>query len=208
MNQLAFPAWLGRAVFEAVLIVFAVMLGFLATEWREERRAEANAQAALERIVEEMEANLAELERVVGYHGEVRASLGGLAEQVANGEADAEGNLIARITPVLPRGVQPPLVSDVAWEIASQRGELNRIDFDLVSDIAGVYNIQELGVSSTWRMLVETSFFNEDSFVDRDITSSLYFLSTGFRELEMQEQNLIRQYEAIIPRVREQVENP
>lgn len=207
MSQLAVPAWFGRALFEAVLIVFAVMLGFLATEWREQNRAEANAYAALDRIVEEMEANLAELERVVEYHGAVRESLFGLIAEIEAGDAPANGNLIARITPELPQGVSPPLVSEIAWTIASERGELNQIEFDLVSDIAGIYNVQSLGVNSTWRMLIETSFFNESSFTDRELAAPLQFLALGFRELEMQEEALIRQYRELIPRVREAAEN-
>lgn len=207
MAGLSFPSWLARAVFEGVLIVFAVMLGFLATEWREQRRLEADAYAALDRIVEELESNLAELERVVDYHGEVKEALLEHHNSIADGSAETRGNLMAIVTPLLPRGVQPPLVSEIAWTIASERGELNVIDFDLVSDIAGIYNIQELGVNSTWRMMIQTTFFNETSFTERELAPSLQFLGLGFRELEMQERALIRQYRALIPRVRDLAEN-
>ena len=56
------PSWLPRAAFEAVLIVFAVVLGFLVNEWRADREADATAQLAVSRIVEEMRDNLEALE--------------------------------------------------------------------------------------------------------------------------------------------------
>ena len=55
--------FIAKASFEALMIVFAVILAFLVTEWREDNEADNRANLAVERIVLEMEANIAELQR-------------------------------------------------------------------------------------------------------------------------------------------------
>ena len=57
--------WLYKAAFEAALIVFAVMLGFLVTEWREDARQREQARVAIARIAQELDSNIAQLEEVI-----------------------------------------------------------------------------------------------------------------------------------------------
>lgn len=71
-------AWLGKAVFEGVLIVLGVVLGFLVAEWRENRETEAAGRAALARIVLEIEANKQTVEGILPYHRKVADGLSGL----------------------------------------------------------------------------------------------------------------------------------
>jgi signal transduction protein with GAF and PtsI domain len=202
LNRVA--PWVWRAFLEAGLIVFAVMLGFLVTEWREDHRRGQVAHDALERIVAEMESNLEALESVVGYHEQIRDDLAALSAQVEAGQASANGVLIERVMPVMPQGVQPPILSTVAWDFATERGALDIVEYGVVEEIARLYSIQDLGTASTWRAIVDMVFFHPDTFRERDISSSLVFMQMGFGELAAQERSLIYTYEQVLPRIRAQ----
>jgi signal transduction protein with GAF and PtsI domain len=199
--------WVWRAFFEASLIVFAVLLGFLVTEWREDQRRIEIAHDALQRIVAEMESNLTALESVVEYHEAIRDDLAGLSRQIQTGDAAANGVLIERVMPVLPRGVQPPILSTVAWDFATERGALDVVEYGVVEEIARLYSIQDLGTKTTWRAIVDTVFFHPDTFRERDISASLVFMQMGFGELAAQERNLIYTYQQVLPRIRGAIED-
>ncbi|WP_417477920.1 hypothetical protein [Maricaulis sp.] len=196
---LAVPGWMARALFEAALIVFAVVLGFVVNEWRETVDAERRADAALSRIVEEMTANRDALERVVGYHEQVSASLAGVAQALHDGEGEADGRLFETVGPIMPLGIQEPRLSHVVWSQASGQDVLANAEFGLIARIAGVYSMQESGVEATWRAVANTFFANADSYRTQELEPHLTFMSVAFGELASQERYLISEYEAAIP---------
>ena len=107
--------------------------------------------------------------------------------------------------PSLPQGISPPILSDVAWTYAGQTGALDPLDFDLMADVARLYSVQELGTATTWQMIAETFFFNEESFEEHDITGKLSFMRLAFVELVAQERSLIANYQSVLPRVRDRI---
>ncbi len=195
------PSWLPRAAFEAVLIVFAVVLGFLVNEWRADREADATAQLAVTRIVEEMRDNLEALEAAAEYHAEIVENLTEIEMQIQSGELPSNANLFETVMPAMPMGISPPILSDVAWDYAGQTGALDTLDFEIMSEVARLYSVQELGTSTTWKMIIDAFFFNEESFETREITAKLSFMRLSFRELVSQEYSLISNYRSVIPRV-------
>jgi hypothetical protein len=203
---IALPHWLPRAALEATLIVFAVVLGFLVNEWREDRDSAAVAELALSRIVVELESNLAVLETAQAYHAQIAENLAVLEQELASGERPSEGRLLDISMPAMPQGISPPILSDVAWTYAGQTGALDQLDFELMPEVARLYSIQELGAEATWQMIVETFFFNEESFEVRDVTAKVNFMHLAFVELATQEDSLIRSYQAVLPQVRELIE--
>jgi len=203
--KLYMPSWLPRAALEAVLIVFAVVLGFIVNEWREARHEDQAAQLALERIVEELDTNLQALEQAAEYHATIAEALGELEEQVRSGNLPSRGGLLETVMPSLPQGISPPILSDVAWTYAGQTGALDQLDFDLMADVARLYSVQELGTETTWQMIAETFFFNEESFEEHDITGKLSFMRLAFVELVAQERSLIANYQSVLPRVRDRI---
>ena len=132
------PSWLPRAAAEAVLIVFAVVLGFLVNEWREGQDERERAQLALARIVDELEGNLEALERAAAYHASTAEALGELEQQLADGTLGSRGALLSVVAPAIPQGISPPILSDVAWTYAGQTGALDQLDFAVMADVAQI----------------------------------------------------------------------
>jgi hypothetical protein len=193
---------LPKALGESLLILFAVVLGFLANDWRESRNERRDARVALERVVEEMEANVEQLRDVVGYHEGIADAAAGLLAEIEAGESPTRGTLIDRVTASMPQGIRPPLLRDVAWRYASDRGDLDTICYPLIAQVAMVYEVQELGAGSTWRRIAEAFFFNEESFVETELSGKLFYMNLAFIELYRQELGLIGEYENILPLVR------
>lgn len=196
---MAIPGWMARAVFEALLIVFAVVLGFVVNEWRETVDAERRVDAALVRIAEEMAANRDDLQRVVSYHEQISAGLAEAAQAIRDGEGETHGRLFATLGPIMPQGIQEPRLSHLVWTQASGQDVLANAEFGLIARIAGVYSMQENGVEATWRSIANTFFANADSYRVQELEPNLTFMSSAFGELASQERYLINAYEAAIP---------
>ena len=67
--------WIGRAVFEAALIVFGLVGALLIDEWRDTRARNERLRAALASIRAELEANRAVLGSAIANHETVIARL-------------------------------------------------------------------------------------------------------------------------------------
>ncbi|HAQ33845.1 MAG: hypothetical protein CMF74_14965 [Maricaulis sp.] len=199
-------AWLGRAAIEALLIVFAVVLGFLVNEWRENVADRHAANTALERIIEEMDANAGALRQVVGYHEEVAGRLGEAIARIERGEAPEEGVLFDVLPAIIDRGIQEPRLTSVAWDYAQARGDLDPVEYGLIADIALIYNAQAGGADSTWRSIADTFFGTVDSLESRPLIPRLRLMQFAFHELAAQERYLIGLYDRQIEDVREALE--
>lgn len=196
------PTWLGRAVVEAALIVFAVVLGFVVNEWREDVADRRAADAAMARVIAEIETNIAQLEAVVGYH---EAVVGRIDEYLAEIEAAPEpvgGVLFDEFPRILPRGVNAPGLSSFAWEHARQHGRLDVLPYAQVAETARIYDMQAAGVDSTWRQIVELLFAGPQVMREQDLGPALRFTRVGFSELASQERFLIDQYRRLLETLR------
>ncbi len=196
------PPWFGRALVEGLLIVFAVVLGFIVNEWREDVADRRAAEAAVVRVVAEVETNIAALEAVVGYHEEVVERIGVRLAAIDAGESPADGVLFEEVMTIMDRGVNAPGLSRFAWEHAQQHGRLNVLPYARVAVIARVYEMQANGVESTWRQIVELLFSGPQIMRSQDLASSLRFTQIGFTELASQERFLISQYERLLEELR------
>lgn len=195
-------SWLGRAVIEAALIVFAVVLGFIVNEWREDVSDRRAAEAAMTRVVAEIETNIAQLEAVVDYH---EAVVERIDERLAEVEAVGEpvrGIPFDEYPELLPRGVNAPGLSDFAWAHAQEHGRLDVLPYDLVAATARAYGMQASGVEATWRQIVELLFAGPQVMREQDIEASLRFTQIGFTELASQERFLIRNYRQVLEELR------
>ena len=195
-------AWLGRAVIEAALIVFAVVLGFIVNEWREDVADRRAAEAAMARVVAEIETNIAQLEAVVDYHESVVERIDErLAEIEAAGEP-VRGVAFDEFDELMPRGVNAPGLSSFAWQHAQQHGRLDVLPYAIVAGTARVYGMQASGVEATWRQIVELLFAGPQVMREQDLEASLRFTRIGFSELASQERFLISQYRRLLDELR------
>ncbi|WP_300544338.1 hypothetical protein [Maricaulis sp.] len=195
-------SWLARAVIEGALIVFAVVLGFVVNEWREDVSDRRAAEAAMNRVVAEIETNIAQLEAVVDYH---EAVVERIDERLAEIEAAGEpvrGIPFDEYPELLPRGVNAPGLSDFAWAHAQEHGRLDVLPYDLVAATARTYGMQASGVEATWRQIVELLFAGPQVMREQDVEASLRFTQIGFTELASQERFLIDQYRRVLEALR------
>lgn len=118
-----------KAFFEAVFVVFGVVLALGANEWRRIESDKARAALAMTGIRAELAANLRAIEAARVYH---REKLAGLRR------SDAAVGL-----EFFDRGfIAPAALSDAAWRSASETGVLSRLPFETVLAFGRVYDRQ------------------------------------------------------------------
>ena len=127
-GSLAAP--LRSAFFEAVFVVFGVVLALTANEWRENVRARETAAGALHDILTELEADRALLTESRTYHKE-RIQI--ISRKLGTGEKVTGADF--------PRGfIRPAWVTDTAWQVATSTGAINHMDYATVLDISRAYD--------------------------------------------------------------------
>ena len=185
-------ATIAKAVFEAAMVLLAVLLAFLVTEWREDNRAESRANMAIERIVLELENNIAQLQAVAPYHRDTAQAMGEQVALMEAGEVPARGRFIEDAVGVMERGIYPPQLTRNAWDYAVNSGVLDPVDYDVVANLAAAYAIQDSGVNSTWRQMASTMFLNEENMAVGELSPRFQLLALMFSELASQEEYLVQ----------------
>jgi hypothetical protein len=195
---IATSSWLPRAAIESVLIVFAVVLGFVVNEWREDVSDRQAASQAMTRVIAEIEQNITQLEQVVGYHDEVVERIDARLAEIALSDTVQMGTIFEETATIMPRGINAPGLSRFAWDHAQQHGRLDTLPHEAVAETARVYALQANGVDSTWRQIVGLLFAGPEVMVEKDLRPSLNFTRIGSSELAGQERYLIQQYENLL----------
>jgi hypothetical protein len=113
-------AWIGRAAFEAALIVFGLVGALLIDEWRDTRERNERVRAALASIDAELEANRAALQSAIANHDTVIAG-----RPSARLPGTRRGTLGSRTNSITPRSSR--LGTRIApWLSTWQRGPCSR----------------------------------------------------------------------------------
>ena len=183
-------ATIGKAVFEAAMVLLAVLLAFLVTEWRDDNRAEARANMAIERIVLELESNMAQLRVVAPYHRDTAQAMGEYVALMQAGEVPSRGRFIEDAVGVMERGIYPPQLNRTAWDYAVNSGVLDPVDYNVVANLAAAYAMQESGVNSTWRQMASGMFLNEENMTEGELSPRFQLMAMMFGELASQEDYL------------------
>jgi hypothetical protein len=118
-------AWIGRAAFEASLIVLGLVGALFVEEWRETRERDERVRSALASIRGELEANRKEVAQAVADHEGVIAAL----------EESARTGVIYQDSVIRPRAF-----SSVAWEAARDAAITNDIDHAMLMVLGRTYN--------------------------------------------------------------------
>jgi hypothetical protein len=123
---------IGSAIFQGLLVVLGVVLGFFITEWQADQTRNAEARQALAHILEEVAANRDVIAAAKAYHGEKLKAL----------DAAARDQKAPDIR-LFDRGfVAPAQVSSAAWSTASETGALADLPFDQVLALSRLYGQQ------------------------------------------------------------------
>jgi hypothetical protein len=141
---------------EFVAIVLAVMLGFMANEWRENRKTEAQADRALQSLALEVHHNHVRIEQTFPYFVRMLEALTEAA--AAEPEADWEN----RYGQELPgwQGFQAPMLRSSTWQMLLSTGILAEMDFELAGDLALLYQAQSLAETLD-RQLIERATMDD-----------------------------------------------
>lgn len=126
---------LPEILIEGLFVVFAILLALAADEWREDKQKAEIAERALQGIEAEMKANRVELESSRGPNLEV---LERLVAEVEDGEPARSMNV----------QFEYALLSSAAWRTAQVTQATHYVDYNLIQQIAKLYDVQELFAES------------------------------------------------------------
>ncbi|WP_262693369.1 hypothetical protein [Kordiimonas aquimaris] len=187
--------WLRHAVFESLLILIGIVLGFWVNEWREDLQKKTQGQAALARIVEELEDNRLSVQQILPYHKQVLQKLVALEENIPDAPM-----IETFLGTVASQGVGDLFVQDEAWKTASARDSLVAVDFSLVQQIASVYNLADTGPKSTWNNTIAL-FSEKEAFEPAAAPYMQKRFLFNYTNLVSQEQYLIQRYDAVLENI-------
>jgi hypothetical protein len=129
---------------EGLFVVFAILLALAADEWRENQQNAELAERALESIETEMRSNRQELLDSRGPNLEL---MEGLQEAIGNGVPETD----------LQVRFEYSLLSTAAWQTAQVTRAVHYADYDLVQEIAQLYDLQGLFAESQRGMVEQLS---------------------------------------------------
>lgn len=187
--------WLRQAIFESALILVGIVLGFWVNEWREDIEKKNQGDAALARIVEEIQDNRAALKQILPYHTKV---LNNLVEMQGN---VPDAPMIETFLDVIaPNGIGDLLLQDEAWKTAIARDSLMAIDFGIVQDIAAVYNLADFGAKNMWNSTI--MLFNEkEAFLAENAPYMQKRYMFNYSNLVSQEKYLMERYDQLLKKL-------
>ena len=178
-------------LFQSVLIVLSIALGFAVTEWQDRRRDEALAHEALINFRHEISTNLETLERVQPKHVAMMKLLE--AEAAAPRPGETAFTALLRSLQSVGGTAVPPL-PDAAWETAVSTGALRLIGYDRASRISATYQVQRTTlVQSILRL--EDRLNSAPDFEPASREAMLRVHQQLFNELQGQEVYLIGVYQ-------------
>ena len=122
-------AWIGKAAFEAVLIVFGLVGALLVDEWRDSRERAERVRTALDSIRAELLVNDKALEGAIQNHRNVMAAL---TEAIETNTTYQKGIIVD----------QP--FSSVAWDAVLNTAITNDVDHTLLMSLGGAYRALDL----------------------------------------------------------------
>ena len=189
---------LGKAsvpwLFEGLLIVFSVALGFWVSQLQQARADRELGARVLASVHEELEHNLAVLDPYVGMH---RTWTDALSKAAAAPGTQAAFDVLQATRPALPRGAATPFPSlrRSAWDAALSGGAIRLLDHDVAASLSDVYRRQQvvddnvgrlangaLGAAATFDPASRAASVRLLWLTLADIQSAEEFLANGYRE--------------------------
>jgi hypothetical protein len=186
--------WLGKALFEAALIVFSVLLALTLDGWREDAAERERFAEVVQSLADEVQLNrnllagtfYIEHHRRLLEHYQTRANAG-----ASEGADEA-----------FKGGLHPPPFRDTAWASLGDSGVAHVMPFALRAELAGIYRDQS-SIDDIYRALVagfsQPRVDRETEAYRRDLVR---VLAVALTDMVAAENRLLRQYEEIEPTLR------
>lgn len=189
------PSWLGRAVFESLLIVFSLLLAVALNNWNEDRQVSERVEQTRAFFAQEVHGNRARLasEEYLPHHLRLHRELtAALNARPAHGAA-----VRAALEETFRTGVHPFQPRDAVWRSASAGGLLGRMDPREVFALADIYRLQEELTSlnrAMYAALVTEDWDSEDPAVMRRRAGRLRMHLSDVTSMEGE---LLREYQGL-----------
>lgn len=178
-----------RLVLESALIVLSVLLGFALSEWRARQAERERAAVALENFRQEINENLAEMERVYPMHVRFVERLAGAIESGAD-EWETGFDAFAALMP--EGGIGSHSMREAAWETAVSTGALRLLDYEAATLLSETYLVQaKLALT---RQIMGDRFSDESNFDPQRRNTMIRVHHRLMSDLAGQEEYLIDAY--------------
>ena len=180
---------LPRLVLESVLIAFSLILALAIDEWREGQGRLRRVEHAVDNILQEIEANLAELEARTPYHLEVVADID--AWLSGEGRRATDRTPFDLLQRMAPHGLYPPTLRRSAWDSALNGRAIADLDFDRMYRLSGLFRAQAEGVAATVPRIVEEILTRPSFSPDTPLEPFMEMTRMMIAELASQEESLM-----------------
>ena len=182
---------LSRYAFEAILIVFSVLLALYLDNVIEERKEARTVDELISHIADEMESNLAIVDEWLPYHRSVIDEIDRYlaSDALLQDLLSADGIDYGRL---MERGLIQDFYNDLSWQLAQQSEMTSRIDFDVTYAISKAY-VSQHNVNLTLQRFADF-VFERDTHDPDQLVSSLRILRNILAELAGQQSVLQHNY--------------
>jgi hypothetical protein len=186
--------WLGKALLEAVLIVFSVLLALTLDSWREDVADRTRLAEAVQSLADEVKLNR-DLLAGAFYIDHHRRLLAHYQSRADAGSSDGSNE-------AFKTGLHLAPLRNTAWASFGESGVSHLMPFALRADLAGIYRDQA-SLEDLFRSLVAGL---SQPRADRETTAyqrdQIRVLAVALTDMVATENRLLRQYAELEPRLR------
>ena len=176
---------LGMEVFSVVL---AVLLALFVNEWRQDRADQKLAERALTGVMDEVRSNRDELASTVVDHQASLDTLHGAIAAIDAGAIDSLGGSLQ---------YDVALLKGTAWETARMTQVIIYMDYDVVAQLSGIYELQGLYMRLTDNFV--DNMLSQDRPGDIAEARDMYLHHVGYlSNLSKLGQQLLDEYDGIL----------
>ncbi len=184
-------------LFQAVLIIFSVVLALVLNEYRKGIDEKADLRTTISNIRTEIKNNQELIDKLLIYHKESLERLHEVStdEQTIINYTSEEGFATFKL---MPDGVFPPgSLSNSAWEVAKTNSVISMLEVEKAQLLSRVYAQQETTLMSV--MLIYYFATDRSTFRTENAKSNMSIFSIHLKELYGKEKSLLDLYnEALI----------
>ena len=178
--------------YQMIPVALGVYLGFVVSNWSEQRRTQSQTDIFLQNLKSEIMSNQERLEAVLGYHILLRDS--------SRYYSDPE---IPVGRPAFFKGTRVVKLSNSAYQTGIQTGVLNELSLDHIQRLNKLYTFQE-DYNEFVDMLMLTLINKDFSEKEEDVRSITRLLALTMTDIVIKEEDLITGYQLTTDLLEEQ----
>jgi len=153
-----------KLLFEFISVSFAVFLGLMLNQWRDNYNSRKLVRQTLENISIEIENNSRKVQKMLDSHQYLLSKVENILANIDHGKIplDSMG------------GLNFQLINSTAWETAKLTQAIAHMDIKVVSEIAGIYEYQEYYTTAVKQYVLSTTL-NQSFESEQDIRKNKKF---------------------------------